>query len=455
MDLQDFLEVLAQGDQLLTIDDDTDPYLEISALSALAVRDHGQALLFTNPRNSRHPILTNAFASEQRLALALGHDSLHAFGVAADHFLRRAKENFSGQLPTVDHPSCQEQVHANRDVGFHHLPMMTFWPGDVGPCLTAAVVTTRHPETGRQNYGIYRMQVIDPSTATLGWHPGSGAAEHFSVASARGESLEVAAAVGVPPAVLLAAALPLPREVDELCFASDVCDPNLRLAQCHTVDLHVPATSQFVLEGHALPQPRAMEGPFGNHTGMQTAPRSCPVFKLQAITHRMDPVFQSIIAGPPPSESTWTAKVYETMLRVRLQSTFPEILDIHLPLEGIFQNLLFVQIRAECKNALEMLGALLDQPGLQRFRFLIAVDEAVDVRNTSQILWRLGNCLDPDEDMITVEGPLAPWHRSASPGFGQKLVIDARRKPSQELIPAHPDPSFPQRIAKLWKKVQR
>ncbi|SDB61036.1 4-hydroxy-3-polyprenylbenzoate decarboxylase [Desulfonatronum thiosulfatophilum] len=455
MDLRNFMDMLAENDQLLTISEDVDPFLEISALSAHAVREHGRALLFTNARNSRHPVLTNAFATEQRLALALGHDSLRTFGVAADQFLRRTEENLSAPLPNVDNPPCRERVHANRDVGFQHLPMMTFWPGDAGPCLTAAVVMTRHPETGQRNAGVYRIQIIDHCTATLGWHPGSGAQEHFAAASARGLPLEVAVAVGVPPAVLLAAALPLPSGIDELIFAAAMFGSELQLARCHTLDLLVPATSQFVLEGLAHPEPRAVEGPFGNHTGMQTTPRSCPVFKLQAITHGNNPIFQSIIAGPPPSESTWTAKVFEAMLRVRLQSSFPEILDLHLPLEGIFQNLLFVQIKAECKNTLEMLRALLDQPGLQRFRFLVAVDEAVDVRDTSQVLWRLGNCIDPARDMIALEGTLAPWHRTASSGFGQKLIFDARRKPSQQLIPPHPDPAFRQRIIQLWKDVQR
>lgn len=455
MDLQHFLNTLAESNQLLRISDPVDPFLEINALSALAVRNHGPALLFTNARGSRHPILTNALASGSRLSMALHHESLPAFGAAAHRLLEEGGELGDMELPVLAHPPCQEHVHMDQDAGFHHLPLITSWPGDAGPCMTAGVVATRDPDTGERNAGIYRMQFLDNHRATLGWHPGSDAARHFAAASRRELPLQVAVAVGVPPAALLAAGLPWPAWVDELRFAGQLSGTKLELARCRTLDLLVPATSQFVLEGHAIPGLLAMEGPFGNHTGTQTKPRQCPVFELQAVTHVHAPVFQGITTGPPPSESTWLAKAHEAVLRVQLQSDYTDILDICLPMEGIFQNLLFIQLRSGCRDALELMRSLLDRPGLRRFRFLVAVDEGVDVGDSSQVLWRMGNCLDPDRDMLPVQGPLAVWHPTATPGQGTKLLLDARVKSGSMPIPHHPDPAFTQKIIQLWHKHQQ
>ncbi|WP_028571207.1 UbiD family decarboxylase [Desulfonatronum lacustre] len=468
MDLPRFLEELARRDALMVVDAPVVPHLEIAALSAMAVREQGPALLFRNVRDSKHPILTNALASEERIALALNHASLRDFGNEADRLLL-GKSSLALETPgdadhhddffdIVDEPPCQEHSLTGPEATFQHLPRMTLWPGDVGPCLTAGVVVTRHPRTGRRNAGIYRIQILDNTRATLGWHPGSDAAEHFQAAKAMKRPLEVAVALGVPPSVLLASGLSLPREVDELEFAARVTNTRLSLARCRTVDLLVPATSQFVLEGYALPEERALEGPFGNHTGLLSTPRPCPVLRLRAISQAAAPILPCIVAGPPPSESTWMAKAQEAMLRARLCSAYLEIRDIALPMEGIYQNFLFVVLDSDqhdAPNALELLRCLSEERELRRFRFLVAVDEFVDCADVSQVLWRLGNCLDPDRDMVRIQGPLAPWHPSTTPGQGGKLLLDARAKPPARRMPTHSDPRFSETIQRLWQTLQQ
>ncbi|WP_045222184.1 UbiD family decarboxylase [Desulfonatronum thioautotrophicum] len=464
MDLLHFLEELSRSAALQVVDAPVNTHLEIAALSALAVRDQGPALLFRNARGTKHLVLTNALASEQRLALALNHACLGDFGSTASRLLQ-GWNNFPAPpleitehdpwLPSVETPPCRQHILPQAQATFRHLPDITLWPGDAGPCLTAAVVVTKHPRTGRRNAGIYRLQILGPSTATLGWHPGSDAAKHFDAAEELNQPLEVALALGVPPAVLLTAGLPLPEGVDELEFAARVTGNALPLAQCHVLDLLVPATSRMVLEGHALPGKRAIEGPFGNHTGLLSTPRPCPVFQLHTITQAAEPVLPCIVAGPPPSESTWMAKAHEAILRVRLRAAYPVIQDLALPLEGIYQNFLFVTLAADQKDALDLLLNLSEERELRRFRFLVAVDEAVNCADVSQVLWRLGNCLDPERDVIRIEGPLAPWHPSATPGHGGRLLLDARAKHPAIPMPGYPDPQCIETISRLWQTLHK
>lgn len=455
MDLQQFLSVLKEHDDLLVVDAPVDPFLEIAALSAQAVQETAPALLFTNPLNSRFPVLTNALASPRRLAMAMNQTDLDHFGVTGHALLQEQHASATTILPVRNQPPCQEIAHTGGKANFRLLPQMTLWPGDAGPCLTAAVVVTRHPETGRRNAGIYRMQIIDKTRAALGWHPDSGAGEHFAAAKRLGRPLEIAVALGTAPAITLAASFPLPGDVDEFSFAAHCCNLPVELAQCMTVDLMVPANSQCILEGHADLKQSFPEGPFGNHTGWQTAPRECPVFQLQAVSHRAEPIFQAIVPGPPPSESCWMAKAFEPVLRAGIRAVFPDVRDISLPLEGIFQNFLFVSVSQNCLEPLRLLAAMLKMQSLKRFRFLVAVDETVDVGDKSKVLWRIGNCVDPLRDIRIVEGPLAFWHGSATPGHGAKVLVDATLKSHQNPIPRHPDPAFDQRIRTLWQAIKR
>lgn len=452
MNLCQFITRLREANDLCVVDQDVNPYLEISALAARSARENGPALLFTRPRNSALPVLINGFAAPQRLALALNHASLDDFGQAA-HALLQAPDGLSCS-GTVLNPQAADlrAVHSGSSVTFAPLPRITFWPGDAGPCLTSAVIVTRHPETNRINAGLYRVQIMDRCTAILGWHPGSGAADHFAAAQRRERPLDVAIVLGAPPAVTLAASFPLPSDVDEFLFAAHFQDRPLGMAPCATSDLVVPAESQIVLEGTATPGQVAEEGPFTNHAGRQTAPRPAPIFQLKAVSLTPEPVFQAIALGPPPSESCWTAKAFEPVLRSQVMDRHAEVLDMHLPLEGVFQNLAFFRVAEACARPLDLLAALLEIPALRRFRYLVAVDEDVNVRDSSEVLWRIGNCADPERDFRVVHGPLAPWHDSAAPGRGAKMLVDATRK--RHHAPMKHDPALQRRVQALWRKLR-
>jgi len=455
MNLQEFMRLLSRDSDLSIVDRPLDPYLEVAALSALAAAENGPALLFSRPRPSRFPILTNALASPRRLALALSHAELEDFGSTAHSLLQQPQSLRKADLPINDRPSCQEVQCTGGKADFGLLPRMTFQPGDAGPCLTAAVVATKHPETEQVNAGLYRVQIIDDSKAVLGWHPGSGAEEHLAVAKRLQRILEVAVILGAPPAVTLAASFPLPPDVDEFGFAAHFCGTPLEMARCKTVELSVPADSQFILEGYVDPTQWVTEGPFGNHAGRQTAPRQSPIFHLRAITHGSEPIFQAIAGGAPPSESCWMGKAFEPILRRQIMAGFTEVLDIALPLEGIFQNFCFVRVASDCSAPLDLLTALLEGSFLRRFRFMVAVDKTVDVRETSQVFSRIGNCVDPLRDIRVLHGPLAPWHDSATPGHGAKMLVDATLKKHHSPIPDHPEPAFTENIRAVWRSIRR
>lgn len=459
MDLNQHIRLLREAGDLLVVNKPVDPHLEISALSARAVCENGPALFFARPLGSQVPILTNTFASPGRLALALNQTTLDDFGATAHALLQEPRMQSTPHLPVNSNPSSQEVIHFGSKAHFGLLPSMTFWPGDAGPCLTAAVVITRHPENGHLNAGLYRIQVIASTKALLGWHPGSGGDEHFTVARRLHRPLEVAVALGAPPAVTLAASFPLPGAVNEFAFAAHFSPSSpgqalMKLAQARTVDLLIPAESQVILEGHVDPEHSSTEGPFANHAGRLSDPRQSPVFHLHAVTHVHQPVFQAVMAGPPPSESCWMAKAFEPVLRRQVMSRFADVQDISLPLEGIFQNFCFVRVADLDTEPLDLLEAMLQHPGVRRFRYLVAVDESVDVRETSSVLWRVGNCVDPAKDIRVLDGPLAPWHDSPTPGHGAKVLVDATLKKRHRPLPKHPDPGFQQRIHALWEKIK-
>jgi len=441
--LQDYAAGLEKRGELVTIDAPVDPELEITEVADRMVRAGGPALRFTAPRGSRYPVLINLFGTLARTAFALGVEDLNEIGRRIEEILRtqppsslldklralpRLAEMASWAPRRVGRAPCQEVVEENPDL--FELPALKCWPGDGGRFLTLPMVITRHPETGQRNVGMYRMQIYDGRTTGMHWHPHKVGAEHFRRGEALGRRLPVAVALGSDPAVIYAATAPLPEEFDELIFAGFLRRRAVELAQCRTVDLEVPADAEFVLEGYVEPGERRREGPFGDHTGYYSPIEEFPVFHLTALTRRTRPVYPATIVGRPPKEDCFLGKATERIFLPLLRAQLPEIVDLNLPVEGIFHNLALVRVAKRYPGqAFKVMHALWGLGQMMLTKIIVVVDEEVDVQNSSEVIWRVGNNIDPERDVCFVRGPVDILdHAARLPGFGSKMGVDATRK---------------------------
>ncbi len=444
-DLQAFVQELERRQELRRIDALVDPYLEIAEITDRVSKRNGPALMFANPQGSRFPVLTNAFGSFDRMHLALQVESLDGIADEVNEFIEMEKpdsilkklrlipklKRLADIFPkTVSKGCCQDVVLTGEDVDLGLLPVLTTWPGDAGPFITLPLVITKNPETGTRNVGMYRMQVFDRHTTGMHWHRHKGGAYHYHLAERRGEKLEVAVAIGPDPVVTYAATAPIPDEVDEFLFAGFLRKAAVELVQCKTVDLQVPANSQFVLEGYVLPGERRREGPFGDHTGYYSLADDYPVFHVTALTHREDAIYPATLVGPPPMEDCYLGKATERIFLPLIKKQLPEIVDMNLPLEGVFHNLCFVSIDKRYPGQPRKVMYALWGLGQMMFtKIIVIVDKDTDVQNLSQVLWRLGNNIDPRRDLVVLDGPLdALDHAAPLPFYGGKLGIDATRK---------------------------
>ena len=475
-DLQAFLKVLERENELRRIETPLDPRLEIAEVTDRVCKKNGPALLFTQPATGRFPVLTNALGSYRRMSLALEAGSLDEVAESVTAFLEMEPAGTLAEklrlLPRlkrladifprmVRHAPCQEQVYLHDDVDLSMLPVLTTWPGDAGPFITLPLVITKNPETGVRNVGMYRMQIFDKRTTGMHWHRHKGGAHHYHLAGQRGQRLEAAVALGPDPAVTYAATAPLPDEMDELLFAGFLRRAPVGLAQCKTVDLQVPANSQFVLEGYLEPGERRREGPFGDHTGFYSLADDYPVFHVTALTHRLDAVYPATLVGPPPMEDCYMGKATERIFLPLIKKQLPEIKDINLPLEGVFHNLCFVSMDKRYPGHVrKVMYALWGLGQMMLTKIIVAVDADTNVQNLSEVLWRLGNNVDPRRDVVILEGPLdALDHASPQPLYGGKMGIDATRKgPEDGHFREWPDPlrmdqATKDKIDDVWKQL--
>jgi len=475
-DLQAFCAELEKRKQLKRIDARLDPKLEIAEVTDRVSKKAGPALLFTRPQGSQFPILTNAFGSFERMHLALEVDSLDSVADGVTEFLEIEKPDsiikklklipklarIANIFPkTVQTAPCHENVLLGDQVDLGLLPVLTTWPGDAGPFITLPLVITKNPETGMRNVGMYRMQVYDKNTTGMHWHRHKGGAYHYHLAEKNGKPLEVAVALGPDPAVTYAATAPLPDEVDELLFAGFLRRAPVELVQCKTVDLQVPANSQFVLEGYVNPGERRREGPFGDHTGYYSLADDYPVFHVTAITHRNDAIYPATLVGPPPMEDCFLGKATERIFLPIIKKQLPEIIDMNLPLEGVFHNLCFVSIDKRYPGQPRKVMYALWGLGQMMFtKIIVIVDKNVNVQNLSEVVWRLGNNVDPRRDLVIVEGPLdALDHASPTAFYGGKMGIDATKKgPEDGHFRQWPDslrmaPEVKAHIDKVWSSL--
>ncbi len=442
-DLRQFIELLEREGELARIDAPVDPELEISEITDRVSKAHGPALLFKHPRAAAMPVLINQFGSMRRTSLALGGKDLDSVASRLGELLKlelpqglmekvRALGKLKGLADSaprmVKKGACQEVVM--KEPNLDALPVLKTWPGDGGPFITLPVVFTKDPQ-GRRNAGMYRMQKFDSRTTGMHWHVHKDGAENFR---SSGERMEVAAAIGTDPATTYAATAPLPKGMDEMVLAGFLKGSPVRMVKCLTVDMEVPATAEIILEGYVKKGELRREGPFGDHTGYYSLPDDYPVFHLTAITHRQNPVYATTIVGKPPMEDCYLGKATERLFLPLLKMSLPEMADMNLPLEGVFHNCAIISIKKSYPmHARKMMNAVWGLGMLSLTKFVVIVDEHVDVHNESEVAWRVFNNVDPGRDILLSEGPLdALDHSSPTAGYGAKMGIDATKKWPEE-----------------------
>ena len=475
-DLNEFISDLEKKGELLHIKEPVSPYLEITEITDRVCKEHGPALLFENVRGYNIPVLTNAFGSYRRMCLALGVNRLEEIGEEIDHFfqaeapdslIKKLKlipklKRLSNVFPKlVKKAPCQEVVLMDKEVDLGKFPILHCWPKDGGPFITHPLVFTKHPFTGVCYVGLYRLQVYDKNTTGMHWHPHKGGAQHYRVSERLGKRLEVAVAIGPDPATTYAATAPLPEDMDEILFSGFIRNEPVEMVRCITIDHEVPAHSQIVLEGYVEPYERRLEGPFGDHTGYYSLPDEYPVFHITCITHRKDLIYPATIVGRPPMEDCYMAKATERIFLPLIKKQLPEIIDINLPIEGVFHNLALVSIDKRYPgHAKKVMHALWGLGQMMFTKIIIVFDKEVDVQNISEALWRLGNNIDPKRDIVFSEGPVdALDHAAPQPLFGSKMGIDATRKWKEEGFKRQwpdvieMDKEIKEKIDNLWKKL--
>ena len=442
-DLRQFIKLLQREGELIEIEAEVDPELEISEITDRVSKAHGPALLFRNVKGSRMPVLINQFGSMKRMSMALGGDGLDEVAGRLGRVLEmeapqglmeklralgRLKDLAGAAPKIVKTGACQEVVMEKPDLDA--LPILKTWPGDGGPFITLPVIFTKDRQ-GRRNAGMYRLQKYDAATTGMHWHVHKDGAANFRDAGGR---MPVAVAIGTDPATTYAATAPLPKGVDEMFLAGFLKGGPVEMVRCRTVDLEVPAAAEIILEGYVEQGELRREGPFGDHTGYYSLAGDYPVFHLSCITHRRDPIYATTIVGQPPMEDCYLGKATERLFLPLLKMTLPELVDMNLPLEGVFHNCAIISIKKSYPmHARKMMSAVWGLGMLSLTKFVVVVDEHVDVHNESEVAWRVFNNVDPGRDILITEGPLDVLdHSSPTANYGAKMGIDATRKWPEE-----------------------
>ena len=468
MSIREFIEVLRRAGELAEVRAEVDPYLEMAEIADRAMKSAGPALLFGNVKGAVMPVLMNQFGSRRRMELALGAplDAVAArIGALVDlqiphtlvgkvRALGQLRELASFAPKAVRRAAFHEVVVEPPDL--RRLPVLTTWPGDGGPFVTLPVVITKDRQ-GRRNAGMYRLQVFDECTTGMHWHVHHDGAANFRESDGR---LEVAVALGTDPAVTYAATAPLPPGIDELMFAGFLRGEPVDVAQCSTVDIEVPADAEIVLEGFVQRGEERDEGPFGDHTGYYSLVDRYPVFHLTAMSHRRDPIYPATIVGKPPMEDCFLGKATERLFLPLLRLTLPEIVDLELPVEGVFHDCAIVSIRkAYPGHARKVMSAVWGMGQMMFTKFVVVVDEHVDVHDPREVTWRVFNNVDPERDCVVVKGPLDVLdHSSPAPRYGAKMGIDATRTwPEEGHLREWPaelamDPAVKARVTARWRE---
>lgn len=446
--LRHFIDTLRAQRELVEVKEAVDPYLEVCEITDRVVKRGGPALLFTNVKGAAMPVVTNLVGSWRRIGLALNAASLDDIANRLEELIKvEPPTSFMDKLKvlprlgavasylpkTVSRGRCQEVVMNPPDL--KKLPVLTTWPLDGGPFITLPLVFTKDPTTGVRNCGIYRMQVYDSLTAGMHWHKHKVGAHHYRDSEGRKlERMPVAVALGGDPALIYAGTAPLPPMFDEMLFAGFLRQRKVEMVKCLTCDLEVPADAEIVIEGYVVPGELRAEGPFGDHTGYYSLVDDYPVFHVTAITHCRDPIYPATVVGKPPQEDAFLGKATERIFLPLMKMTLPEIVDINLPIEGVFHNLAIVSIKKEYPgHARKVCYALWGLGQMALEKCIIVVDHFVDVQNPREVLFRVGANVAPERDMFFVKGPMdALDHAAERHHFGSKVGIDATHKLPEE-----------------------
>jgi 4-hydroxy-3-polyprenylbenzoate decarboxylase len=524
-DLRDFIKRLDKAGELKRITTEVDPILEMAEIADRASKlgkgtanAGGPALLFENVKG--YPgarVLMNQFGSEKRMKLALETDSLDAIADRIRVLLHPQTPtsmmdklkllpmlaqvgSFFPKVISRGDAACKQVIHRldkGDVVDVLQFPVLKTWPQDGGRFITLPCVITRDPKSGKRNVGMYRMQVYDGQTTGMHWQRQKVAAEHMrerlreatadsagrvdlmaltsggttaatpgsvpSIAKTKivGQRMEVAVAIGTDPATTFSAIVPAPPEVEEYLIAGFLRQKPLELVKCETVDLEVPAHAEIILEGYVELSELRTEGPFGDHTGFYTMEDQYPVFHITCITHRKSPVYAATVVGKPPMEDAWMGKAVERIFLPLMQLTLPEIVDVNLPAEGVFHNLMIVSIRKSYAGQARKIMSGIWAMGQAMFtKCVIVVDEDCDVQDVGEVTLRVANNIDPERDIQFTLGPVDSLdHASRLPNFGSKMGIDATRKWAAEGFTRQwppmlvMDADVKTKVDAIWKKL--
>lgn len=443
--LGEFIARLEMDGELVRIAERVSPVLEITEITDRMAKapNGGKALLFEHVEGSPFPVITNAFGSQRRIALALGSDPDTLAG-RLDEILRQgpphslrdklslipkaiAWSKFFPRTRRMKRPPCQEVILKGDEADLTKIPVLHCWPGDAGRFITLPLVFTKGLSDGRRNTGMYRMQVYDGKTTGMHWHIHKDGSHHYNEYRRAGRRMEVAVAIGADPAITYAATAPLPRGVDEMILAGFIRQRPVIMVKAVTVDIEVPAEAEFVLEGYVDPEETRIEGPFGDHTGYYSLEGEYPVFHVTAITHRFNPVYSATVVGRPPMEDCYLALATERLFLPMLKAVMPEVKDYWLPWEGVFHNIVVIAIEKEYpQHASRTISGLWGTGQMSFAKSIVIVDDEHLLRDGKALLEHILNTIDFQSDVTVSRGILdALDHSAPQPLYGSKIAFDA------------------------------
>ena len=480
-DIREFITLLEERGQLVRIQHQVDPYLEMTEISDRTLRAKGPALLFENPKGYSTPVLCNLFGTPERVALGMGQEDVGSLRDVGEllAFLKEPeppkglldlwekrhdfKQVLNMPVKVLRKAPCQEFILEGDRVDLDQLPIQTCWPGDAGPLVTWALAVTRGPDKERQNLGIYRMQKIAKNKLIMRWLAHRGGALDYRAFKKKnpGKPYPVAIALGADPATTLGAVTPVPDTLSEYAFAGLLRGEKTQVVRCIDSDLQVPATAEYILEGH-LHGDEAEEGPFGDHTGYYNEVETFPVFTIDRITHRKNPIYHSTYTGRPPDEPAILGVALNEVFVPILKKQFPEIVDFYLPPEGCSYRMAVVSMQKQYPGHAKrvMMGVWSFLRQFMYTKFVIVTDDDVNVRNWDDVVWAMTTRMDPVRDTVMVENTPIDYLDFASPvsGLGSKMGLDATNKMSGETDREWGDPIVmddivKSRIDKLWGEL--